>query len=226
MEHQPRPYQLPRVEKAPQPKTPELAPVQTPQAFLAGVRRSILGENPDAQRITAFEQSMAGRAFGVAEKYFQLQESEQKYPFIRQRYVGMSNTSSLGDEIGDRYVAVNVGGQYRLSVNENGIIDLNPPMRGGDDSLIYHTTDRAGFGVKVDGKTGAVTVGGAGETQVAPETQARLYVMLDTTNAYYETFQRSLPLAENFRLAMGIVPDGLFPRFPKEEIQRLRLGRT
>lgn len=203
------------------PLTVERRPVTTPQAFISEVRHTILGDNPESQKVTDFEASLAGKILGVVDGYFRLKTAEEKYPYVKNKYVGSPSYSGLKNPQ-DKYLTLSVGGQYVISIHENGGMELKRRYSGGNDRLMYNTEDGVGFGLNIDGKTGQVVVLGEGEKQITPNTNSRLGAILDATKAYYDEIHNKLPLGGEHLQASGWVPDTTFPNFPTEEIQALR----
>lgn len=203
------------------PLTAEKRLVPTPQAFISEVRHTILGDDSESQKAIDFEASLAGKALGVIDGYFKLKTAEEKHPYVKNKYVGSPSYLGLSNAQ-DKYLTLFVGGQYVLSIHEDGRMELKPRYSGGNDRLMYNTEDRVGFGLNIDGKTGQAEVPGEGEKQITPNTNLRLEAILDTTKAYYDEIYNKLPLGGEQFQALGRVPDTTFPSFPTEQIQALR----
>lgn len=220
----------PPTENQGQISNPEAKPAFAPQAFLSEVRHTILGDDPDPLQKENFEASVAGRALKVIEAYFNLKAESEKYPYIKNQYVmgsGYEHEGSLSSRIMPS-LSLTIGSLFDIEIFKDGKIDLTPPMKRGDDVLVYNTPPAAGnvgFSLHLDPKDSSTP------SQLDPEINARIITMLDITKRYYDECIESLPIGKDLhekgldRLLTTTTPFvPIYPEFPEEEIMQLRYG--
>lgn len=185
--------------------TPELS-------FLADVRNTLLGENPQGQE---FDSSLTNKALSAVEDYLSLKSIEGKYPFVKDNYGGKLTANLIHARPDLRHLELKVGNYFVIDVQGNGRVNIRALFMGGNDELIHGI--RA---VQIDGKTGEINVirpTESGENQVAQEENVKLNTILDLTREYYEELKTGL--------LGGEITSAAIPSFPSSEMNKLKNGR-
>lgn len=183
------------------------------------IKAKALAGKTSIEDIAAFEQSTSGAALGVLEDYLQLRELSELVPYFKGKIAG-DFSEDLGDADGRGFNLRFPG--YSLQVNEEGTIEMTPPMNGMDDSLLYDTEDRydrSRLGAVIKPKTGRVELH-SGEP-VNPTSESKFRSMFEITRGYFADVRRAVPAMRN-AAQMGLSPDISLPRFPTAQMNQVR----
>lgn len=183
------------------------------------IREKALAGKTRIEEIAAFDQSTSGILLGVLEDALQFKELSELVPYFKGRVAGDFHGAMYSED--GRGFNLNFPG-YRVTVNEEGTIEIKPPMKGMDDFLLYATedpNDRARSGAVVKPNKGSVELF-SGEP-VSPSSETRIRAMFEVTREYFADVRRATPDVAN-AARMGLSPDMSLPRFPTSKINQVR----